>query len=323
MAADPTELAQPEAKADLRAKRTGPDKAFRVVLFASASMVLVIIGFIMFFLSIRTVPAIRHSGLKLLTTAVWSPPQQLFGFAGDLVGSLVIALVALVVAVPIAVATAIAINEYLPRRLRAPITGLVDLLAAVPSLVYGLWGTFFLDRHLYRTSIWLGHHVNFFPLFRLAPRLNTNGSEFLAGLVVAIMVLPLMTAVTREIMSQVPRESCEAALALGGTRWGMVTDVILPFARNGIVGGAMLSFGRAFGETIAVSLVLSADDHLTGHILQTGGGSVSALIATQFTSTGALGRSALTVAGLVLFAVTLSVNTAARIVVSRAATANQ
>jgi phosphate transport system permease protein len=133
------------------------------------------------------------------------------------------------------------------------------------------------------------------------------------------MVLPLMTAVSREVMSQVPREQCEAALALGGTRWGMVTEVILPFSRNGILGAGMLGLGRALGETVAVSLVLLSNERLTSHILQPGGGSVSALIVRQFNGAGDLERSALTVAGLTLFAVTLAVNVAARAIVSRSA----
>jgi phosphate transport system permease protein len=307
-------------KIDLRTPRTRADTIFRGGLIICASTVLVVIVGIVVFLSARALPAWDQLGTKLITTALFSPPQQAFGFLGDLAGSVVIAMIALVISTPIAIATALAINEYVPRRARATLTALVDLLAAVPSLVYGLWGLFFLDQHLYRTSIWFGHHANFFPLFRLVPRTNTNGSEFLAGLVVAIMVLPLMTSVTREIMSQVPREDCEAALALGGTRWGMIVDVVLPFSRNGMIGGAMLSFGRALGETIAVSLVLAANDHLTGHILQGGGGSIAASIATHFTATGSLGRSALTFAGLVLFALTLAVNLAARQVVGRAVT---
>jgi phosphate transport system permease protein len=320
---DPSGEARSPSAVDLRSPRTTGDRLFRLVLFSCASTVLVIIAVILIFLALKAWPAWRYEGIRLVTTAVWSNPQRAFGFGGDLVGSFVIAGVALVVAAPIALATALAINEYVPRVLRKPLTALVDLLAAVPSLVYGLWGGLWFQNHVYLTAGWLGHNADFFPLFRLAPRSNTNGSEFLAGLVVAIMVLPLMTSVSREVMSQVPREDCEAALALGGTRWGMITDVVLPFGRNGIVGGAMLAFGRALGETIAVSLILSANDHLTSHILQAGGGSVAATIATQFSSTSNLGRSALTFAGLLLFAMTLGVNIGARFVVSRSSTGSR
>ena len=305
-------------RVDLSPRRTGPDQLFRVVLFACASTVLVIIAGIVIFLFIRARPAWHHQGFRLFTSGSWNPSGFAFGLEGALAGSATIAAVALVVAAPVALATALAINEYVPRGLRPPLIALVDLLAALPSLIFGLWGKFFLDRHVYRTTIWVGNHAAFFPFFRLqGPRVGL--SLFLAGLVVAIMIVPLMTSVSREVMSQVPRDDCEAALALGGTRWGMITDVILPFSRNGIVGAAMLGLGRALGETVAVSLVLASDERLTSHILQPGGGSVSALIVREFNGAGALEKSALTAAGLALFAVTLAINIGARGVLGRSA----
>jgi phosphate transport system permease protein len=301
---------------DLRSPRKPADRLFRAVLVACASTVLFIVAGIVIFLFAQTGPAWRHQGLKLFTSSAWNPSGFSFGLLGDLVGSAIIASVALVIAVPVALAIALAINEYLPRRLRRPLTTLVDLLAALPSLVFGLWGKFFLDHELRGTTKWLGKHGAAFPLFRFNGT-QIGGSLFLAGMIVGIMVLPLITAVAREVMSQVPREDCEAALALGGTRWGMVTDVILPFSRNGIVGASMLGLGRALGEAIAVSLVLLSNEHLTSHILQPGGGSISALIVREFLSAGSLERSALTVAGLALFAITLAVNLLARAIVMR------
>ena len=162
----------------------------------------------------------------------------------------------------------------------------------------------------------MGHHLSFFPLFRITSD-SVGQSLFLAGLVVGIMVIPIVTSISREIMSQVPRDQCEAALALGGTRWGMVTDVILPFARNGIIGSALLGLGRALGEVIAVTVVLSANDRLTSHILEPGGGSVASLIVREFLGSSTLEQSALMVAGLALFALTLSVNMGARLIVLR------
>jgi phosphate transport system permease protein len=307
-----------EQKVDLRSPRSTADRWFRGVLVACASSVLVVIAGILLFLLARSAPAWDHQHLWLLTTDAWNPAGRAFGFLGALTGSLTIAIVALVVASPVALATALAINEYVPRRWRAPLVGLVDLLAALPSLIYGLWGKFFLDQHLHNTTIWLGRHAAFFPPFRVEGN-QLGGSLFLAGLVVGIMVLPLMTSVCREVMAQAPRDQCEAALALGGTRWGMITEVIFPFSRNGIVGSAMLGLGRALGETIAVSLVLLSNERVTGHILQPGGGSVSALIVRQFNGAGDIEKSALTVAGVTLFAVTLTINVAARKVVSRSA----
>lgn len=303
-------------RVDLTTPRSTADTVFRVVLVACASATLVIIVFIVYFLVRRINPAVQHEGSKLFGTT-WNSGRGPFGFMGDLVGSIIIGSIALIFAFPLSIGAALAINEYVPRWSRKALTALVDLLAAVPSLVYGLWGVFFLNSHLFNTSVWLGHHANFFPLFRLVPGSQPNGSLFLAGLVVAIMVLPLMTAVIREVMSQVPREGCEAALALGGTRWGMITDVILPFSRSGIIGAAMLGLGRALGETIAVSLILKANDRLTAHILQPGGGSIAALIVRQFSSAGPVEQSSLVVAGLVLFALTLGVNILARVVVTR------
>jgi phosphate transport system permease protein len=303
---------------DLHVERSLADRAFRAALVACASTVLLSVVGIVAFLALRAGPAWRHQHFGLFTSSAWNPAGRAFGFAGALAGSVVIAGVALAIAAPISIATALAVNEYVPRRLRAPLVGLVDLLAALPSLVYGLWGKFFLDHHLYRTTIWLGRHAAFVPLFRVEGY-QLGNSLFLAGIVVAIMVLPLMTSVSREVMSQAPREHCEAALALGGTRWGMITDVVLPFSRNGVVGGAMLGLGRALGETVAVSLVLASNDHLTSHILQPGGGSVSALIVREFNGSSDLEKSALVVAGLTLFALTLAVNLIARRIVGAAA----
>ncbi|MHB8464810.1 MAG: phosphate ABC transporter permease subunit PstC [Acidimicrobiales bacterium] len=305
-------------RVDITSPRTAADRAFRILLTACASMVLVVISAIVLFLAFQVGPAWRHQGIKLFTTDQYFAPAKVFGFGGVLLGSFVIAIVALVVASPIALALSLAINEYLPRAVRGVLISVIDLLAAIPSLIYGLWGKYFLDRHVYLTSKFLGHHAAFFPFFRVQGD-QTGRSEFLAGIIVGIMILPLMTAISREVMSQCPREPCEAALALGGTRWGMISTVILPFSRNGIVGAGMLGLGRAMGETIAVSLVLSTTERFTSHILQPGGGSVSALIVRQFLSAGTLEKSALTAAGLTLFAVTLAINVGARVVVGRSA----
>jgi phosphate transport system permease protein len=305
-----------EEKVDLRIRRSGPDRWFRRGLVACASTVLIAIAAIVLFLLQRSSTAWNHQHTGLLSSDAWNPAGKAFGFLGALTGSLTIAVVALVVAIPVALATALAINEYVPRRWRAPLVGLVDLLAALPSLIYGLWGKFFLDAHLHNTVVWLGRHAAFFPPFRIQGS-QIGGSLFLAGIIVGIMILPLITSISREVMSQAPRDQCEAALALGGTRWGMVTEVVFPFARNGIVGSAMLGLGRALGETIAVSLVLLSNERVTSHILQPGGGSVSALIVRQFNGAGDIEKSALTVAGLTLFAVTLAINVAARAIVSR------
>jgi phosphate transport system permease protein len=304
----------------LKLPRTKADQIFRVILVACSSTVLVVITVIVIFLLNRAGPAWHHQGLGLITSDTWAPRSghPSFGFLAALVGSTITGIIALIVAVPIGLATALAINEYLPRQLRRSLATLVDLLAAVPSIVFGLWGKFFLDSHLFLTVKWFGAHGDSFPLFRIAGT-NYNDSLFEAGIVVGIMILPIITSISREVMSQTPREQCEAALALGGTRWGMVTDVVLPFSRNGIIGGAMLGLGRALGETIAVSMVLSADNRLTSHILQPGGSTVASLIVREFQGSSQLEQSALFVAGLTLFAVTLAINLGARAIVARGA----
>ncbi len=166
--------------------------------------------------------------------------------------------------------------------------------------------------------MWLNHHAQFVPLFRTDPNQHKlTQSEFICGVVVAVMIVPVVASVTREVMAQCPRDQCEAAYALGGTRWGMIRDVVLPFSRNGIVGGVMLGLGRALGETIAVALIISPDYRTTFRILQPTGGSVASLIAIKFNEAGPNGRQALVAAGLALFVLTLVVNLAARWVVSR------
>jgi phosphate transport system permease protein len=233
---------------------------------------------------------------------------------------MVIAVIALVVALPVAVGTALFINEYAPARVAGGLVPLVDLLAAVPSLVYGMWGLYWLQPHLEGTTRWLSVHLGFIPIFNTS-RPVFGSSMFVAGLVVALMVVPIITSVSREVMAQVPKTSCEGALALGGSRWGMIRRVVLPFGRSGIIGAAMLGLGRALGETIAIALILSFDFRITPHVLEPGGGSIAGLIANFFPEAGDNGRTALIAAGLVLFVVTLLVNMVARVVVNRTGTA--
>jgi phosphate transport system permease protein len=186
----------------------------------------------------------------------------------------------------------------------------------VPSLIYGLWGRFFLQPRLVKVSHWLTTHVAFIPIFKTHTTL-LGGTTFIAGFVVAIMVLPLCTAIFREVFTQAPPGEKEGALALGGTRWGMIRTVVLPFGRGGIVGGSMLGLGRALGETIAVALIISPINHDLIHILDRGGNSISALIALRFGESTPFGINALMAAGLVLFVMTLIVNAFASMIVNR------
>jgi phosphate transport system permease protein len=222
-----------------------------------------------------------------------------------------------VISVPVSIATALFINEYAPRATRRALTALVDLLAAIPSVVYGIWGLAFLENYLVLVSNWLNDNASFIPIFRTDIPIFA-GSAFVAGVVVSLMVQPICTSVMREVFAQAPPAEREAALALGATRWGMIRTVVLPFGAGGMIGGSMLGLGRALGETIAVALVISPIFFVSPHILQAGANSVAALIALQFSEASrTYGIPALMAAGLSLFVVTLLVNFAASVIVAR------
>jgi len=302
----------------LRPGRTRSDRVFLAILIGASGVVLVAIGAILAFLIKNSIPAAQYAGLSIITSqhfaATGTHPS--FGMVGILVGTVVIASLAVLIAIPVSICAALMINEYAPRSWRRPLTALIDLLAVLPSVLYGIWGLKVLSTESYGPTVWLSHHANFIPLFR-EPDATYGNSIFICGMVVGIMIIPIVTSVSREVMSQAPRDACEAALALGGTKWGMVTDVILPFARNGILGGVLLGLGRALGETVAVFLILSQTNLVHWQILGPGGGQIPALIANLFTSVPALSKSALTLAGLLLFGTILVINLVARRIVGR------
>jgi len=282
---------------------------------------LLIVGVTLIFLINGARPALHKAGLwKFFSSSVWQPEIGHFGVFGLLVGTVVIATISLVVAVPMALAMALFINEYAPPRIRRPMTSVIDLLAALPSLLFGMWGLFALQDRLVPVATFLTDHLAILPFLRLSRTgVSLVDSSFVAGVVVGIMIMPIIISVSRDVMAQVPREQCEGALALGGTRWGMIREVILPFGRSGIVGATLLGFGRALGETIAVALVIVLVFKANPHILESGAGSIAALIATRFGEASNLERSGLIAAGLALFLLTLAVNLLARRIVSRSA----
>lgn len=312
----------------VRSRPTGADRIFRGTARTAAVSVLVIMGMIALFLFLRAVPALRSAGAGFLTEQEWQVAAGVFGIAAALTGTVLIAAVALTIAVPVALATALFISEYAPRRMRRPLISLIDLMAAVPSIVYGLWGFFFLQPRIIDLSRWLSDHLGpAVPFLRVeglndgsAVDLNTlTSSTFIAGVVVAMMVVPIACSVMREVFSQAPPGEREAAIALGSTQWGMIRTVVLPFGRAGIIGGVMLGLGRALGETIAVLLIISLafDVGPLLRILQGNGNSISALIASRYQEASDLNISALMAAGLVLFLITLAVNALASVIISR------
>jgi phosphate transport system permease protein len=298
-----------------------PDRALRWGLTALSVGVIVLIAYFFIRLIVESEPVFQQVGVvNYLFSADWVPSKELYGALPLLAGTLITSAIALLLGIPVAVATALFITELSPRRIRGPLTVVVDLLAAVPSVVYGLWGFFFLIPKLKPAEEWFADTFSFIPFIGGTV---TGPNYFIAGLILAIMILPIASAISREVISTVPREHKEAALALGATRWEMIRMAVLPYARGGIAGGAMLGLGRAIGETIAVTLVIGNAPVIGDSIFQQGY-TLAAVIANEFgeAASNELHKAALIAAGLVLFVLTLLVNVAARLLVMRAARTN-
>ncbi|MFE1988408.1 phosphate ABC transporter permease subunit PstC [Streptomyces mirabilis] len=299
---------------------------FRGVLRGGGGLVLAIMLLVGGFLTYRAWQALSVAKWDFITTEAWEPEGGHFGIAAVLVGTVLIAMVAIVFAVPLALGTALYISEYAPPRIRQTLISVVDLMAAVPSVVYGLWGLFFFQGHVVTVSRWISTYFGWIPLFKvdgadprdpLATATVYTSSTFIAGMVVSLMVAPIICSVVREVFSQAPVGEREGAYALGANRWGMIRSVVLPFGKGGMIGGTMLGLGRALGETIAVYLIISPVFVIQPHILQNGTSSVSSLIALRYGEASPMGMSALMAAGLALFLMTLVVNFAASSIVAR------
>jgi phosphate ABC transporter permease protein PstC len=309
-----------------------PDRVLQFGLSALAAGVLVLIAYFFVRLIGQSTTAFGHIGfLNFLVRENWDVSQLQqgaacttatnagcsFGALALVLGTLITSAIALIIGVPVAVATALFLTELCPRRARTPLSILVDLLAAVPSVVYGLWGVFVLIPHLKGFQQSLSDTFSFLPF---VGGTVAGPSYFIAGLILAIMILPIVSAISREVISTVPSEHKEAALALGATRWEMIRMAVLPYSRAGITGGAMLGLGRAIGETIAVVLVIGDSPKLADSLFAQGY-TLAAVIANEFGEAAStpVYRSALFAAGLVLFVLTLLVNIIARRYVVRAA----
>jgi len=290
------------------------DPVFANLTRAAGLLILAALAGVAVFLTVQGVPALG-AGRDVL-----GGHATFVGYVWPLVfGTLVAAMIALVVAVPLAIGVALSVSHFAPRRIAVLIGYLVDLLAAVPSVVYGLWGIGFLGPRLVPAYEWLGAHASWLPLF--AGPVSTTGRTILtAALVLVVMVLPIITAIAREVFAQTPRLTEEAALALGATRWEMIRMVVLPHGRSGLVSAAMLGLGRALGETMAVAMVLSASGVVTFHLVSsTNPSTIAANIALTFADATGLQVNALIATGLVLFVITFVVNFAARTLVARSA----
>jgi len=298
------------------------DRVFRIVVTGGGFTSLVILGLITAFLAYRGFEIFRTFGLHFITNFSWdggnpdAGVQPSLGIGAMLIGTVVISLVGLFIALPIAVGSALFLTYYSPNWLRKPLTILVDLMAAIPSVVYGLWGFFVLMPHAVYWARLLNRYLGWIPIFNV-PMPIFERSPFIAGLVLAVMIIPIITAITREVFAQVPLDRIQAAYALGATRWSMIRAVVLPFGSSGIAGGAMLGLGRAMGETVAVYLVLNLAYKPNFHILFSSGGSIASMIVNKFGEASPFELKGLMAAGLALFVLTLLVNFIANLIVRR------
>jgi len=293
------------------------DKIFVSAARGSGILVLALMAAIAVFLIWKAIPALQKNEADFLTSQQWDPngtPAR-FGIAQLAFGTVISSLLALVMATPVAIGIALFVSYYAPRSVAGPLGYLVDLLAAVPSIVYGLWGLLVLAPHMEGVSSFLNSALGWIPLFGGDD--PGKNSIFTASVVLAIMILPIISSISREVFLQVPRAHVEAALALGATRWEMIRLAVLPYGRSGMIGASMLGLGRAMGETIAVAMVLTFVPGINWHILEDGGTTFAANIANSFAEATETGRGALIASGLVLFVITLIVNMAARAVVAR------
>ncbi|MGI9197966.1 MAG: phosphate ABC transporter permease subunit PstC [Candidatus Nanopelagicales bacterium] len=294
------------------------DRAFFGLSTGAGVLVLVVMVAIGAFLVWKAIPSLQADSANFLTEQQWLPDQTppVFGIAVLFFGTLWTSIIAMAIAVPVGYGIALFIAFYASRRVASTLAFIVDLLAAVPSIIFGLWGLYNFMPYVVPFAQWLTDYLGWIPIFANSQQLWTK-SILMAGLVLAIMVLPTVSAISREVFMQVPRMHIEASLALGATRWEMIRMAVFPFARPGMISAAMLGLGRALGETIAVALILSAVFEINWAITEPGGNSFAANIALKWGEAGSVGRSALIASGLVLFLITLVVNMAARWIIAR------
>jgi phosphate transport system permease protein len=292
----------------------------------AASLILVLLAAVATFLIVEAWPALTDGGAILAEKVSWIKPdvgERLIQVIGYLVfGTILISAIALLIATPLSIGIALFISHYAPRKLASGLGYLIDLLAAIPSVVYGLWGAIVLVPVLQPFYAWLGAHFGWIPLFAPDPLTGvvspTGRVALSAGIVLAIMIIPIITAVTREVFLQTPKLHEEAALAMGATRWEMIRMAVFPFGRSGMIGATMLGLGRALGETMAVYMILSVGLSYSFNIVQSGEhNTIASYIAGQFPEANSYGVSALIAMGLALFLITLLVNSLARWIVSR------
>lgn len=296
------------------------DRVFNRVVTIAAFTALAVLAGIAIFLGLQTIPAFQSQGLSFITTTAWDintdPPTA--GIWGMLYGSVLLAVIGLAIGVPASILLAIFIVFMAPKRLASGLTNLIDLMAAIPSVILGLWAFYILNPTAEEWQRLLNQYLGWIPIFENTSG-NFLGTPFIAGFVLAIMMIPIITSVTREVLGRTPPDLINAAESLGCSLWTMLRYVALPYGRGGIIGGVMLGLGRALGETIAVFFVLKiVFDVNWYHIIESGGGSVATLIVSRFGEvSGEFELSLLLAAGFFLFVMTLVVNVIANLIVAR------
>jgi len=306
---------------EVTVKKPVVDRVLHAVVTSGAMTSLVVLGAIAGFLLYRGLQTFGDMGFGFITGSRWEGTGAegeftQYGIAPMIVGSLVLSLIAVAVALPLSVGTALFVEFYAPVRVRKFLVSILDLAAAVPSVIYGLWGLFILRPLALEWSRFLNDYLGWFPLFSVDATFF-DGSPFIGGLVLAVMISPIITAVSREVFSQTPRDLIDGARALGGERWSAIRNIVLPFGRSGVFGGAMLGLGRALGETVAIYLVVSIVFQVNLQILFTGSGNIASMIALKFGEASPYEIKALLASGFVLFVVTLLVNLIASRIVNR------
>ena len=298
-------------RADKPVVRPG-DRIFAGTARLAALTIMLALAGVFVFLAIEGLPGLSAP------ENIYAPATDFWSYVGPLVfGTILAAVVALVIAVPFSIGVALFISHYAPARVATPIAYVIDLLAAVPSVVYGLWGGLALAPALRPAIDWLYDHLSFIPFFAGPPSV-TGRTMLTAGIVLAIMVVPITTAISREVFAQTPRLHEEAAMALGATRWEMIRLAVFPYARSGVISAVMLGLGRALGETMAVAMVLSATPVVTLNLISdTNPATIASNIASNYKEASPDKQAVLIATGLVLFAVTFAVNFAARWVIGR------
>ncbi|MGI8794720.1 MAG: phosphate ABC transporter permease subunit PstC [Acidimicrobiales bacterium] len=310
-------MTAPTLSLDSRRRSALADRIFRSLAVAAGATVLAVLGLIAVSTTRDAWPAFAQEGFGFLTSSEWSPAQGRFGALAFIYGTLVISAIALMLAVPVSIGIALFITEVAGPRLRQPTIYLIDLLAAVPSVVYGLWGVLVLGPFVFGLYDSMSGALSGVPVVGALFEGPVNQKSYMtAGFILAIMILPIITSVTREVFATVPVDDKAGALALGATRWEMIRGAVFPYARSGVMGAVMLGLGRAMGETIAAALVIGSAPSISARLFGSGD-AMAAVIANQFGEAGGVHRAALIGLGVVLFAMTILVNVAARFVVTR------